>query len=89
MKRVGYLMDKIAELDNLYLAYYKAKQGKDGNKEVVDFDNDLLNNILLLQQQIVSGNISVGNYHYFKIFDPKERLICAAAFTKEYCIMLL
>lgn len=83
MKRVGCIVDKVAESDNLFLAYYKAKQGKEGAREVVDFDDNLCGNILLLRHQILSGNISVGNYHYFKIFDPKERLICAAAFHER------
>ena len=28
MKRVGFLVEKIADKDNLLLAYYKAKRGK-------------------------------------------------------------
>jgi len=27
--------------------------------------------------------VLVGNYHYFKIYDPKERTICAAAFSER------
>lgn len=27
--------------------------------------------------------VSVGDYHYFKVFDPKERSICAAAFNER------
>jgi hypothetical protein len=36
-----------------------------------------------LQQSLLSGNVTVGNYHYFKIRDPKERTICAASFSER------
>ncbi|GHT32987.1 hypothetical protein FACS189415_2290 [Bacteroidia bacterium] len=32
---------------------------------------------------MLHGNIQVGDYHYFTIFDPKERIICAAAFGER------
>ena len=83
MKRIGFLINDIASLDNLYSAYYKAKRGKSLNKDVLIFSEKLDYNIRKLQSQILSGNVEVGNYHYFKIFDPKERVICAASFPER------
>ncbi|MDR2971002.1 MAG: RNA-directed DNA polymerase [Bacteroidales bacterium] len=83
MKRAGNLIEKIADCDNLYLAYYKASKGKQTKEEVLEYGRNLQVNILSLREQILSGNISVGNYHYFKIYDPKERLICAASFPER------
>lgn len=83
MKRTGYLMDSIADLDNLYLAYYKASLGKRGKSEVMAFSKKLDENIQLLREQLLSGKVSVGNYRYFSIFDPKKRLICAASFPER------
>ena len=40
-------------------------------------------NLLLLQRQIISCCVDVGHYHYFKIYDPKERMICAAPFAER------
>ncbi|MFZ4802782.1 MAG: hypothetical protein ACOYLR_12680 [Chlorobium sp.] len=40
-------------------------------------------NLHLLQQQIGSGSIETGNYHYFTVYDPKKRLICAAPFSQR------
>lgn len=37
MKRVGHLIEKIAEIDNLYLAYSKACRGKRLKEEVKQF----------------------------------------------------
>lgn len=83
MKRAGNLIAEIATLDNLYLAYCKAKRGKALKSDVIEFDKNLKNNILNLQQQIKTGDVKVGAYHYFTIFDPKERIICAAAFSER------
>lgn len=83
MKRTGNLINKISELSNLQLAFYKAKKGKESKKEVIRFANNLKNNLKDLQKDINSGEISVGNYHFFTIYDPKEREICAASFPER------
>ena len=83
MKRAGYLIPEIAAYENLYLAFYKAAKTKRTLSEVVDFEATLDVNLRQLQKQILSANLEVGNYHYFKIYDPKERIICAAAFPER------
>lgn len=83
MKRVGYLVEKIADTDNLLLAYYKAKRGKQHKKEVVRFADNLYYNIAKLQNEIITGNVSVGKYHQFTITDPKKRNVYAAAFDER------
>ena len=40
-------------------------------------------NLILLRDQILSGKVDVGHYHYFTIHDPKERVICAASFPER------
>ncbi|MDR0811177.1 MAG: RNA-directed DNA polymerase [Paludibacter sp.] len=83
MKRTGNLIEKIADIDNLYLAFYKAAKSKCQRREVIDYRQRLDRNIAQLHSEILSGNMQVGNYHYFKIYDPKERIICAAAFAER------
>lgn len=83
MKRGGYLMESVADLDNLYLAYYKAGLGKHGKFEVIKFSMHLDENFQKLRHQLLSNSFQVGNYHYFTIFDPKKRLICAASFPER------
>ena len=83
MKRVGFLIEKIADKDNLLLAYYKAKRGKQYKKEVISFGNNLDYNINKLQREIIDGNVSVGKYHSFVITDPKKRNIYAASFDER------
>ena len=36
-----------------------------------------------LQVEILSGEVEVGAYHFFTIYDPKERQICAASFPER------
>lgn len=83
MKRFGNLIEKIAELNNLYLAFNKACRGKQFKHEVLAFRENFDRNISLLREEILSGNVDVGNYHYFVIRDPKTRKICAAKFNER------
>lgn len=83
MKRESNLIGKIAEPENLRLAFWKARKAKDGNLAVERYRNRLDENLLTLHHQLLAGSVNVGNYHYFTIFDPKERLICAASFNER------
>ena len=83
MKRKGYLIEPIAEMTNLELAFYKARKGKEAKPEVFEFGKHLRENLQILQQQILSGDIEAGGYHYFTIYDPKKRQICAAPFAQR------
>jgi len=65
------------------LAFYKAKKGKEAKMEVINFQNNLDDNLLLLRKRILSENPEFGKYHYFTIYDPKQRTICAAAFEER------
>jgi RNA-directed DNA polymerase len=83
MKRANNLIEKIAEIENLRLAFWKARKGKSYTKEVELYRKDLEINLLGLQNQILQSEVSVGNYYYFKIYEPKERQICASAFSEQ------
>ncbi len=83
MKRVGYLIEKIADPDNLRLAFIKAKRGKAEKKTVIDFGQNFQEELNDIRNQVLSANVKVGNYHFFTIKDPKERLICAADFRER------
>ena len=83
MKREGNLKEKIVDLDNVALAAYKAFRGKRGKREVVEFVRNFNENISFLREELESGRIRIGDYHYFTIFDPKERVICAAGLKER------
>lgn len=83
MKRISNIYSEIYELKNLYLAYYKASKGKKKKIAVTEFTKYLDYNIKNIQEELIEEKVSIGNYTYFKIYDPKERLICAASFKER------
>jgi len=83
MKRVGNLYQQIAEPDNLRLAFHKACKGKSDRRDVVLYRHRCSENLSLLRQQLLDDSISVGDYRFFEVFDPKQRQICAAAFKER------
>ena len=83
MKRQGRLIEELLDLNNLYKAFYKAQKGKVFDQEVMAYRQRLPDNLQLLQRQLRSGAIETGSYHYFTVYDPKKRLICAAPFSQR------
>lgn len=83
MKRASKLIEQIADPDNLRLAFWKASKGKRYAHSIREYGNDLGNQIVTLRSQILSGKVKVGNYRFFKIYEPKERQICASAFSEQ------
>ena len=80
MKRIGNLYTRIYDLDNLYLAYSKAKTGKSKSKGVIQFESDLDNNILRIQKELIEQTYITSEYNVFTIRDPKERTIYSLPF---------
>lgn len=83
MKRFGHLVERIADYDNLVLAFYKAQRGKKAQKEVIVYRENLNENLRTMSGRIMSGDVDVGRYRKFIITDPKKREICAAAFDER------
>jgi retron-type reverse transcriptase len=83
MKRDNYLIDRIADPDNLRLAFWKTQRGKSCDMAVMAFRQHLDANLALLRNEILCGDVQVGDYCYFTIKDPKERLICASSFRER------
>ena len=83
MKRRGYVIEEVCEMDNLRLAYWKAKRGKSAKQEVVRYTADLQAHLLDLRELLWQGKIPPIHYHYFTVFDPKERQICATNFHQR------
>ncbi len=83
MKRIGNLKQAIADPDNLRLAFWKARKGRNAARQVLLFRENLENNLENIRQQILDESLQVGHYHSFTIFDPKERIITASAFQEQ------
>ncbi|MBR1834768.1 MAG: RNA-directed DNA polymerase [Bacteroidales bacterium] len=83
MKRAGHLIERVADMDNLLWAFCKAQKGKSCKKEVIDYRANLQDNLIEMRERLLAGDVRVGNYSTFTIYDPKERQISAATFDER------
>jgi len=74
------LYPKIYNLSNLILAYRKARKGKTKKKYVIEFEKDLINNLLNLQGELINQTYSPKPLNTFILRDPKTRKISKSAF---------
>ena len=61
-------------------AYERASKNKHKCKEVIMYELDLANNLIVTLKQLYSGTYKVGLYRQFRIYEPKERIIQSLPF---------
>lgn len=83
MKRVGHLMEKVAEPDNLREAYLRATRGKRDRRDVIEFSRGLEGRLQVMRGQLLDETVPLGGYRQFMVHDPKERVITVAPFTQR------
>ncbi len=83
MKRIGNLIEAISSHENMRIAFWRAKKGKSHRLDVQAFASNLDGNLNRLGASLRVGDLNVGKYEQFKIFDPKERLITAPCFEER------
>lgn len=83
MKRVGNLWPSVLERENLVRAFHQAARGKRQKSAVRSFAENLDENLDDLRQSLVERQFETGQYHVFKVYDPKERTIHAARFPER------
>lgn len=75
MKRFENLYDKVCDMDNLFLAYTKARKGKGKSYGIIRFEKELDSNLLSIQKGLIEQTYQTSDYDVFTIHDPKEREI--------------
>lgn len=86
MKRHKHLFEEVCSLENLHLAYLKARRGKQDKPAVERFTFQLESNLLRLRDELVGAGVSAspsyvpGRYRQFTVYESKRRLISAAPF---------
>mgnify|MGYP000809203855 CR=1 FL=1 len=90
MKRVGYITDKdgrritlleaMGDYGNVQKAYNKARKCKRHRKDVLIFTKDKEENLDKVREDIINLAYEPSKYHYFKVYEPKERQIMALPF---------
>jgi len=80
MKTYKNLYEKIYSLDNLILAWRKARKGKTKKDYIIEFESNLIKNLLKLQEELESRTYKPKPLVEFIIKDPKTRKISKSAF---------
>ncbi|MDP2668636.1 MAG: reverse transcriptase domain-containing protein [bacterium] len=71
--------EDIISLENLLEAWKEFLRGKRNKKDVHEFEQNLMTNIIQLNKDLSSKNYAHGGYQAFKINDPKPRNIHKAS----------
>lgn len=86
MKRHGNLFNKITDIDNIILAYKKARKGKSWQNTIKIFESDLENNLLKIQDSLINKTFTTSEYTLKQIYEPKERTIYRLPFNPDRII---
>lgn len=79
MRRTGRLKEAFLSFENLYSAFKKAFKGTK-NYAAFQFAFQAERELFRLREELAAEAYIPGDYHYFKIHDPKERVISVAPF---------
>ena len=80
MRRHKHLFEQVASLTNLLGAAKEALRGKRFRPPGAAFFLELEKELVRLHEELQGGSYLPGDYHYFTIREPKERLVAAAPF---------
>ncbi len=70
-------------MENLHEAFLRAAKGKAEKNAVQVFRAHLDENLSTMSRQLLDGTFHFGQYHFFTVYDPKQRTICAASFPER------
>ena len=79
-KTYNNLYSQIASLENLFLAYKKARKGKSKKNYVIEFEENLIENLLKLQEELRNQTYQPKPLKTFILRDPKTRVISKSNF---------
>ncbi len=81
MARVQFVhtYEHIISVENLLLAWREFLQGKAMRKDVLEFQRNLMGNIIALHHELAEKTYKHSDYHAFNISDPKPRNIHKAS----------
>lgn len=79
-KKYKHLIEQIADIDNLRLAYQRTSAGKRLTWGYLEFKEYAEMNLALLREEILAGTWVQGGFREFTVFEPKARTISALEF---------
>lgn len=75
--------EKVIDFRNMYRAYRRAKCGKGFKKSSAKFNVAALDGVNTLITQLRNKTYTVSEYHEFKVYEPKERIIQTTSFKDK------
>lgn len=81
--------EKICDFQNLYKAHTIARKSKRTNREVVEFEMNLAENLVKISDSLTNGTYEMFGYYSFMVHDPKDRAIHALHYRDrvvQHCI---
>lgn len=69
--------EQMCSFDKLYEAHVRARKGKRGKQEVIQFELKLSENLVRLQKELLDRTYRIRGYRQFEVYDPKRRTIHA------------
>jgi hypothetical protein len=83
MRRHNNLFSKIVDIDNLRVAYKRARQGKTNKTFVIRFAQKSESQLIEIQQSLIEGTFGTSKYHTKWVYEPKKRLIYVLPFAPD------
>lgn len=80
MKRHGYLWEDMISIESLYRASRLARRGKRYRRSCAAFEFHLERELVSLHEELAGKTYCPSEYRSFRIYEPKEREIAAAAY---------
>lgn len=80
MKRYGNLYSKVYDFENIYKGYLKARKDKRYREEILEFTENLEENLINIQNELIWKTYRPRPVRQFYVYEPKKRLITAPAF---------
>ena len=83
MRRHNNLYNKITDINNIRKAYLDAKKGKGWQNTVKNFELNLEENLLAIQQSLINKTFTTSSYKTKIITEPKKREIFVLPFAPD------
>lgn len=81
--------EKIWSFQNLLNAHKKARRGKQGKREVIEFEMNLSQNLCTLSEELRKRTYHIQGYYCFHVYEPKKRTIHALRYRDrivQHCL---
>lgn len=72
LKKIKGIFPKIYDFENLFCAYKAAIKCKRYRQDVMEYTDRLEDNLIILQNELIWGQYSVGTYNIFMFMNRKN-----------------